>query len=159
MNRSEYNSQRNLGLAKLIFRKIVAMAIKAVGFGNSLRVRMYRALGVNIENQEVYIGRDCYIDEEYPELVTILEGAVISFRVLIIAHDYSRDMVAPVVIEKKVFIGAGSIILPGITIGEGATVAAGSVVTRTVPSGVLVAGVPGRIIKELESTHINDETS
>lgn len=54
---------------------------------------------------------------------------------------------APVVIEKDVWIGANCIILPGVSIGEGSIIAAGSVVTKNVPKNVYVAGVPAKIIK------------
>lgn len=52
----------------------------------------------------------------------------------------------PITIEDEVWLGAGSIILPGVTIGYGSIVAAGAVVTRNVPRGVVVAGVPARVI-------------
>lgn len=54
----------------------------------------------------------------------------------------------PVVIGSDVWIGANSIILPGVTIGEGSIVAAGSVVTRDIPPFVYAAGVPAKIIRE-----------
>lgn len=53
---------------------------------------------------------------------------------------------APISIGNRVWIGRGAMILPGITIGDGATVGANAVVTRNVPAGVLVAGVPAKII-------------
>ncbi|WP_306253737.1 hypothetical protein [Parvularcula sp. IMCC14364] len=53
---------------------------------------------------------------------------------------------APITVCDKVWIGCGAIILPGVTIGEGATVAAGAVVTRDVAAGISVAGVPARPI-------------
>jgi acetyltransferase-like isoleucine patch superfamily enzyme len=55
---------------------------------------------------------------------------------------------SPVVIGDRVWIGCRAIILSGVTIGEGAVVAAGSVVTRDVPPGTLVAGNPARVIRE-----------
>jgi acetyltransferase-like isoleucine patch superfamily enzyme len=55
-----------------------------------------------------------------------------------------------VTIGQDVWIGANCIILPGVEIGSGSVVAAGSVVTKSFPSGVIVAGVPARIIKERE---------
>lgn len=53
---------------------------------------------------------------------------------------------SPIVIEDKVWIGCGAIILPGVTIGAGANIAAGAVVTKSVPPGVTVGGVPARLI-------------
>ena len=55
----------------------------------------------------------------------------------------------PVIIGNNVWIGANTTILPGVTIGDFSVVAAGSVVTKDVPSGVLVAGVPAEIKKHL----------
>lgn len=57
---------------------------------------------------------------------------------------------APVNIANDVWIGANCIILPGVTIGEGTIVAAGSVVTKDIPANVFVGGVPAKIIKERE---------
>lgn len=60
---------------------------------------------------------------------------------------YEHD--APVTIGAHAWIGLNCIILKGVTIGEGAMIAAGSVVTRDVPPGTLAAGVPARVIKTL----------
>jgi len=54
---------------------------------------------------------------------------------------------APIVIEDSAWIGAGAIILAGVTIGRNAVVGAGSVVTKDVPAGAVVAGNPARVIK------------
>jgi acetyltransferase-like isoleucine patch superfamily enzyme len=56
---------------------------------------------------------------------------------------------AAVIISDDVWIGAGAVILPGVTIGEHAVVAAGSVVTKDVPSHSVVAGVPARVVKNI----------
>lgn len=53
-----------------------------------------------------------------------------------------------VTVGRDVWVGAGSIILPGVTIGDGCVVAAGSVVTKDVPPNSIVAGVPARVIRE-----------
>lgn len=55
---------------------------------------------------------------------------------------------APITIGDRVWVGMRAMILKGVTIGDGAVVAAGSVVTRDVPAGVLVGGVPARIIRK-----------
>ena len=56
----------------------------------------------------------------------------------------------PVVIGENCWIGGKVVILPGVTIGDGVTVAAGSVVNRNVPANCVVAGVPARVVKRLE---------
>ena len=57
---------------------------------------------------------------------------------------------SPCVIEDDVMIGANSVILEGVKIGSGSVVAAGSVVTKDVPEGVVVAGSPAKIIKNVD---------
>ena len=57
---------------------------------------------------------------------------------------------APVIIEDDVFIGMHSLILKGVRLGRGSVIGAGSVVTRDVPPGVIVAGNPARVVKPLE---------
>lgn len=57
----------------------------------------------------------------------------------------------PIRIEDEVWIGAGAIISPGITVGRGAVIAAGAVVTEDVPPMVLCGGVPARIIRDLST--------
>ncbi|HEV2573104.1 MAG TPA: DapH/DapD/GlmU-related protein [Beijerinckiaceae bacterium] len=55
----------------------------------------------------------------------------------------------PIVIERNVWIAAGAIIIGGVTVGENSVVAAGSVVTKTVPPNTLVGGNPARIIRSI----------
>jgi acetyltransferase-like isoleucine patch superfamily enzyme len=63
--------------------------------------------------------------------------------------DWSHVEIKPVTIGNKVWIGLNAIVLKGVTIGEGSVIAAGTVVTHDVPPYVLVAGNPGRVIREL----------
>lgn len=55
----------------------------------------------------------------------------------------------PIVIKRNAWIGAGATILPGVTIGENAVVAAGALVSRDVPPNTVVAGVPAKVVKDL----------
>lgn len=66
----------------------------------------------------------------------------------------TADQVRPIRIEDDVWIGTRAMIFGGVTIGRGSVVAAGSVVTRDVPPGVVVAGSPARVVREL-----NDEAA
>ena len=57
----------------------------------------------------------------------------------------------PVVLKRGCWIGAGAIILPGVTVGENAVVGAGSIVTRDIPAFTVAAGNPARVLKKIES--------
>lgn len=104
-------------------------------------------MGMNLAPDIRYIGPDCYLDDIYPELITLGSGVVVSFRVTIVVHDHVTDTVAPVVIEDETFIGTGAIVLPGVRIGREAVIAAGAVVTSDVEAGGMVGGVPARPIR------------
>lgn len=65
-----------------------------------------------------------------------------------------KSRTAPVNIGKNVWIGGGSIILPGVEIGDGTTVGAGSVVTRSLPENCIAVGNPCRIIKKINNNDI-----
>ena len=60
------------------------------------------------------------------------------------------EVAKPIVIEDKVWLGGGAILLPGVRIGRNAVVGAGAVVTRSVPANTVVAGNPARVIREIE---------
>ncbi len=62
----------------------------------------------------------------------------------------TQEFAKPIEIGADVWVGGGAIICPGVRIGERTVIGAGSVVTRDVPSGVLAAGNPCRVIRELE---------
>jgi acetyltransferase-like isoleucine patch superfamily enzyme len=80
------------------------------------------------------------------------ERCSIGWDVWITDTDYHRlndgEDIAPVSIGDEVWIGAKSMILKGVTVGKGAVIAAGSVVTKDVPERALVAGNPATVIRE-----------
>ena len=111
----------------------------------------------------VHIGKNCVIESRSwssePYLITIGNNCAITKGVRISTHGGGRavrsfapdfDVFGKVVIEDWAYIGANSQIMPGVTIGEGALVAAGSVVTKSVPPHVIVGGNPARYICTVE---------
>jgi galactoside O-acetyltransferase len=56
---------------------------------------------------------------------------------------------SPVIIEHDVWLGANVMVLKGVTIGAGSTIAANSVVTKSIPSGVVAGGIPARVLKRI----------
>ena len=113
---AEYRDRIGLGPVKKFFR----MACQFMGrfaWLNGFRLVWYRLMGMNV-GKEVFIGLDCYIDPDFAELITIENEVSVSFRVTIIAHDWSRRLVAPVLVRKGAIIGTGAIVLPGVCIGE-----------------------------------------
>lgn len=86
--------------------------------------------------------------------ITIEEGAMIAANVQLISnnhdlHDRSILLCKPVRICRNAWIGAGATILPGVTIGENAVVAAGAVVTKDVAPGTIVGGNPAKFLKNV----------
>ena len=119
---------------------------------SSLRAAFHRLRGVHV-GRSVEIGYFVILDNLYPEKIFIDDRATISARSTILAHDEAMaytgsgpEVVAETRIGAGAFLGVHCVVLPGVTIGAGAVVGAGSVVTRDVPPGVIVAGVPARVM-------------
>lgn len=87
-------------------------------------------------------------DRTYPKGMHIGAHSYIAFDAAILCHDMTRGLYLDTYIGENCFIGARSIILPGIRVGDGSIVGAGAVVTKDVPAGCAVAGNPARIISE-----------
>ena len=105
---------------------------------------------------DVFINFNCVILD--CASVTIGDRTQIAPSVQLLAADHPRDaqtrrdlleLAHPISIGSNVWLGAGAIVLPGISVGDDSIVGAGSVVTRDVPSGVLAVGNPCRVVREL----------
>lgn len=88
-----------------------------------------------------------HFDRTNPRGIHVGAYTYITFGTAILAHDLTRGLSSDTWIGQNCFIGAHSIILPGVTVGDGSVVGAGSVVTRDVPAHSAVAGNPARVIK------------
>lgn len=126
-------------LSGLKNRILQQLAMSAPG-GFKLRVALHRMRGVKI-GEGVWIGYGALIETACPEAVTIGDRVIVGIRSTILAH---FQELTGVQIHDDVYIGACAVILPGITIGKGAVVSAGSVVTTSVPPMTVVQGNPAR---------------
>ena len=119
-----------------------------------------RSIGVRILGHVTIFGSSYEMFSSEPYLVTLHDHVFISVGARFICHDGgvlqfrkihpSLDLAAPIVVKSNCFIGAGALILKGVTIGENCIVAADAVVTKDVPDGTIVGGNPARVIKPTE---------
>ncbi|NTW00571.1 MAG: acyltransferase [Oscillochloris sp.] len=108
---------------------------------------IYRALGVLV-GRHASVALMVMLDIFFPQDVTIGDNCVIGYNTTILCHEVTRSewRRGPVMIGHEVTIGANCTILPGVVIGDGATISAMSLVNRDVPPGAFVGGVPIRSI-------------
>jgi UDP-2-acetamido-3-amino-2,3-dideoxy-glucuronate N-acetyltransferase len=114
---------------------------RGVEIGADVKIQSFAFIpsGVTIEDG-VFIGpHACLTNDRYP-------GAINPDGTLKAAEDWQ---IVPTLVKRGASIGANATILCGVTIGEGAMVAAGAVVTRDVPDLALVAGVPARVVGDV----------
>ena len=117
-----------------------------------LRYFKYRIQGYDIHPTAI-MERNLNIDRLYPQGVHIGANTLIASNVTILAHDHCKRVNdLPILLDTRIgdrcFIAVGALILPGITIGDEVIVGAGAVVTKNVPSNVIVAGNPAKIIRQ-----------
>ena len=108
----------------------------------------------------IRLGKNVFINHACSFLdiggITIEDDVQIGPHVNLTSENHPLDptdrktlLLQPIVIKRNAWIGAGATILPGVTIGENAIVAAGAVVSRDVPPNTVVAGVPANVVKTL----------
>ena len=121
------------------------LAIQLIKFSPILRVKTWllRRLGADV-GSGVSLALSATPDVFWPELIRIEDDAIVGYDATILCHEVLQDeyRTGEVVIGEGVMIGAETVILPGVHIGENARVAANSLVTEDVPPGATVAGVP-----------------
>lgn len=116
---------------------------------------MFKKMGVKI-GMNCKIMNQVMIDYSHYWLINIGDNVTIAPRVHILAHDASTKnnlgytKIGLVDIQDNVFIGAGSIILPGVTIGKNSIIGAGSVVTKNIQENSVAVGNPARIITSVD---------
>lgn len=116
--------------------------------GYSFRPWLHHVRGVRL-GKRVWISQLVYLDELYPEAITIGDNCTLGLRTSVFAHFHwgphrPLNGCKPVVIEPNVFVGPHCVILPGVHIGEGAVIKACSVVARNIPPRVFWGEPNGR---------------
>lgn len=149
-NRDEYSRRHGSEhFGTLLWRKTCGRLQRSLPF-SGLRLGFASLMGVRVARppgeRPAWIAADVYLDDTFPELITIGSGVVLAVRSMVLCHDDAKRQVAPVTIRKGCYIGAGALILPGVTVGEGSVIGAGAVVTKDVPAGETWAGVPARSV-------------
>lgn len=139
---------------RALFSEIIG---KTVDESVALFPPFYTDFGKNITvGKGVFLNSGCRFQDQGG--ITIGEGSLIGHNVVLATLNHEMDPrhrqdmhPAPIVIGRHVWIGANATVCPGVTIGDGAIVAAGAVVTKDVPANTVVGGVPARRIKEIET--------
>jgi len=149
------------------FKKVKKKSLKLIAKqlpGCGMRIKLLRMCGYKIGDQ-VYIGEDFIIIDDLGELgdtrcnLSIGDRTAVSPRVTFVLHTQPNESrIAPHVNSRKgsitiasdAWVGTGAVILPGVTIGEGAVIGANSVVTKNVAPYTIVGGVPAHFIKTVE---------
>ncbi len=129
-----------------IYQRLLAKLAFVAPGGDSLRPALHRMRGVHV-GRSVWISQYVYLDELYPEAISLGDNSTLGLRTSIFAHFHwgprrLQQGFRPVIIEANVFIGPHCVVLPGVRIGEGSVVKAGTTVTRSIPPGVFWGGAP-----------------
>ncbi len=127
--------------------------------GSKARCFIERLRGAKL-GQNIFLGGGCVLDRVRPDLVVIEDYVSLAGGVIILTHSNPteplREILGPkaniqkeVIIKRGAWIAVNCVILPGVTIGECAIIASGSVVNKDVPPYTLYGGVPAKFIKNL----------
>lgn len=126
-----------------------------------LRPSIMRKMGCKV-GKGCFIGDNVRIDLGHANMITLEDGVSIAGGSRLLCHqrdfsnycvgdDYNKlgYVIKPIVLKKGCLIGMESFVLPGVTIGEGAIVGAGSLVTKDVPAWTVATGRPAKVVKQI----------
>lgn len=126
-----------------------------------LRPKLMRKMGAHV-GEGCFIGDHVRIDQGHADMITLEDGVSIAGGTRLLCHqrdfsdyfvgrDYNRlrYIVKPIILKKGCLIGMESFVLPGVTVGEGAIVGAGSLVTKDIPAWTVATGRPAKVVREI----------
>ncbi len=131
-----------------VVRNWMLITISKVTPSLSFKNWLLRRTGMSI-GKNVSIGLDVMFDIFFPENIEIGDNSVIGYGATLLGHEFlvKEWRTGRIKVGKDCMIGALSLVMPGVDIGDGATVAAYSLVNRDVPSGGFYGGVPARNLR------------
>lgn len=161
---------------KIVFRTIqLSAALNSATDVDQIRERLSEIIGSQIDTsttifipfytnfgQHIRIGKNVFINHACSFLdmggITIEDDVLIGPRVNLVTENHPVDPakrkqldLKSILIKRNAWIGAGATILPGVTVGENAIVAAGAVVNKDVPANTIVGGVPAKFIRTMDT--------
>lgn len=149
------NQSKGFGIFRASFDRILNTIARYFPMYPSWRVKIQKLRKVKIGNN-VFIGADVMLDEVFPENIIIEDDVTIIARTTILSHSFYPSHFSKILKEKEVktilkkgcYIGLGTIILPGVVVGEYSIIGAGAIVTKDVPSFTLAVGNPAKVVKK-----------
>lgn len=134
-----------------------------------LRPKLMRKMGCHVGNG-CFIGDNVRIDTSHAEMITLEDGVSLAGGSRLLCHqrdfsdyhvgsDYNAlgYSIKPIVLKKGCLIGMESFVLPGVTVGEGAIVGAGSLVAKDIPAWTVATGRPAKVIKHITERETTEQ--
>lgn len=147
----------HIGRGTVIVRPLFLQGVDRIRIGEEVIVRDGAWLACEGAQARLTVGSQCYIGHRSHlhsiDPVTIGDRCVMADNVFVASTDHGRldrhavHGTGPITIGNDVFLGQNAVVLGGVTIGDGATIAAGAVVTNDVSPGAVVGGVPARPLR------------
>ncbi len=135
------------GLAKAKRRGLNRLSGLRNALVSARRLFLVRVWGMDI-HPTAQLSLSAKLDRTFPIGVHIGAYSYVAFEARILCHDRTRGLYLHTHVGENCFIGGRSLILPGVTIGNNCVIGAGAVVTKSVPDRCIVAGNPGKILRE-----------
>ncbi len=133
-----------------------------------LRPFILRRMGCKV-GKGCFIGDYVRVDTSHTDMITVEDNVSIASGSRLLCHqrdfsdfcvgdDYMKlgYVVKPIVLKKGCLVGMESFVMPGVTIGEGAIVGAGSLVTKDIPAWTIAAGRPAKVLKQIPKREIGE---
>jgi maltose O-acetyltransferase len=137
--------------------RVLRELLGSIGSGSSIRPPFFCDYGYNISlGDEVFMNFNCVMLDVVP--ITLGDRVQVASAVQFLAADHpldaterasGRESGRPITVEDDVWLGGGVILCPGVTVGRGSVIGAGSVVTKDIPPSVVAVGNPCHVLRDL----------